>query len=210
MAAASSSSKASSSKRKTPTATGSASGKSKKAKSASSSTGDEASIPLGRALASTEKRVRDGAVRSLTAYLAENGAHTIGDLELQKLWKGLFYCFWMSDKPLIQQRLANDLAQLVLVHPASSSSTAAEGESTERALAGLKFLEAFWDTLVAECVPECFEKGGSGYAFEARSYIHDNAGADTSWRACHPPFGRKQDEQAKRYDTLIASPRSAE
>ena len=122
---------------------------------ASTSTADEAAIPLGKALASTEKRVRDGAVHSLTAYLAANGAHTIPPLELQKLWKGLFYCFWMSDKPLIQQRLANDLANLVLVHPSSSSSTSSgddvgeEGVS-ERALGGLKFLETFWDTLIAE------------------------------------------------------------
>ncbi|CBQ69917.1 related to RRP1-involved in processing rRNA precursor species to mature rRNAs [Sporisorium reilianum SRZ2] len=152
MAAASSSKASSSTKRKAsaPSATTSSSGgKSKKAKSSAAPT-DEASIPLGRALASTEKRVRDGAVRSLTAYLSANGAHTIGALELQKLWKGLFYCFWMSDKSLVQQRLANDLAQLVLVHPSTTAADAEEGEMTERAQAGLKFLEAFWDTLVAE------------------------------------------------------------
>ncbi|CDW93683.1 hypothetical protein [Sporisorium scitamineum] len=153
MAAASSSSKAPTSKRKATTSAAtatSAGGKSKKAKPSSSSS-DDASIPLGKALASTEKRIRDGAVRSLRAYLAANGAHTIGELELQKLWKGLFYCFWMSDKPLIQQRLANDLAQLVLVHPSTSTtSSTSEGAMTERAMAGLKFLETFWDTLVTE------------------------------------------------------------
>ena len=26
--------------------------------------------------------------------------------ELLKLWKGLFYCMWMSDKPLVQEELA--------------------------------------------------------------------------------------------------------
>ena len=133
--------------------------KSKKSKSSSANTNndEDASIPLGKALASTEKRIRDGAVRSLTAYLSANGAHTIPDLELQKLWKGLFYCFWMSDKPLIQQRLANDLANLVLVHPATpsasasaSTSSVSANEPSERAQGGLKFLETFWDTLVAE------------------------------------------------------------
>lgn len=142
-----STSAASTSKRKP--STPASSSKTKKAKSSTSN--EDASIPLGKALASTEKRTRDAAIRSLHAYLASNGAHTIPDLELQKLWKGLFYCFWMSDKPLIQQRLANDLAQLVLVHPTTSTTNSDEEEGpSERALAGLKFLERFWDTIVAE------------------------------------------------------------
>lgn len=136
---------ASGSKRKAVGASSSRSSNGKKAKSVS--TEGDASIPLGRALASTEKRTRDAAVRSLTAYLSANGAHTIDPLELGKLWKGLFYCFWMSDKPLVQQRLANDLANLVLVHP---TSTEEAGEMSQRAMAGLTFLEGFWDTLVAE------------------------------------------------------------
>ncbi|KAJ1594685.1 hypothetical protein NDA11_000921 [Ustilago hordei] len=150
----------SSSKRKpAPTASGSKSKKPKSSSTATTATKEDASIPLGKALASTEKRIRDSAVRSLHSFLATNGAHTIPELELQKLWKGLFYCFWMSDKPLIQQRLANDLAQLVLVHPSCSTSFTSstcttspgeEGGMSERALAGLKFLEAFWDTIVSE------------------------------------------------------------
>lgn len=127
--------------------------KAKKVKSSSKQQDQEdATIPLGRALASTEKSVRDGAVRSLRAFLATNGAHNLSELELKKLWKGLFYCFWMSDKPLIQQRLADDLSNLVLVHPKSTTSTTQqdEGEMSERAQGGLKFLETFWDTLVAE------------------------------------------------------------
>lgn len=33
--------------------------------------------------------------------------------DLLKLWKGLFYCMWMSDKPLVQEELARKLAGLV-------------------------------------------------------------------------------------------------
>ena len=33
--------------------------------------------------------------------------------ELLKLWKGLFYCMWMSDKPLIQEDLAETIASLI-------------------------------------------------------------------------------------------------
>lgn len=56
----------------------------------------------------------------------------------------------MSDKPLIQQRLANDLAALVLVHPSSSAPSTSESAMSSRAEAGLAFLEGFWDTLVSE------------------------------------------------------------
>lgn len=30
-----------------------------------------------------------------------------------RLWKGLFYSMWMSDKPLIQEKLAEDIASTV-------------------------------------------------------------------------------------------------
>lgn len=33
--------------------------------------------------------------------------------ELMKLWRGLFYCMWMSDKPLIQEDLAETISGLV-------------------------------------------------------------------------------------------------
>lgn len=33
--------------------------------------------------------------------------------ELMKLWKGLFYCMWMSDKPLIQEDLAETISGLI-------------------------------------------------------------------------------------------------
>ena len=65
-------------------------------------------MPLGRYLASTEKRVRDRAIRSLAAFVlmrAQEGGLSMSPAELSKLWKGLFYCFWMSDKPLVQQQL---------------------------------------------------------------------------------------------------------
>ena len=32
--------------------------------------------------------------------------------ELMRLWKGLFYCMWMSDKPLVQEELAGKIADL--------------------------------------------------------------------------------------------------
>jgi ribosomal RNA-processing protein 1 len=72
---------------------------------------------------------------------------------MDKLWKGIFYCastktfqslfysslapgFWMSDKPLVQQGLATELAELILTIATTSAS--------------LAFLRGFWETTVRE------------------------------------------------------------
>ena len=52
---------------------------------------------FGQALASNDKEVRDKAVAALSRYLAS--AKDISELEVRKIWKALFYCFWHSDKP---------------------------------------------------------------------------------------------------------------
>ena len=33
--------------------------------------------------------------------------------EMLRLWKGLHYCFWMSDKPLVQEELAEKIASII-------------------------------------------------------------------------------------------------
>lgn len=75
---------------------------------------------------------------------------------MAKLWKGIFYCkselwamgyvrtlilihapgFWMSDKPLVQQALASEIAQIVL--------------SISTLRASLEFLRGFWEATVRE------------------------------------------------------------
>ncbi|KNC99291.1 uncharacterized protein SPPG_05545 [Spizellomyces punctatus DAOM BR117] len=88
---------------------------------------------FGRQLAHTDKSIRDRAVRGLTKWLVNN--EEIKDLDLLKLWKGLFYSFWMSDKPLIQQHLADKLASLALHLPQSTV---------------LRYIRAFWTIIVAD------------------------------------------------------------
>ncbi|KAF2401351.1 hypothetical protein EJ06DRAFT_542683 [Trichodelitschia bisporula] len=84
-------------------------------------------------LGSSDKRKRDHAVDSLRNFLQHR--NQLDELELLKLWKGLFYCMWMSDKPRNQQRLARDLAGLVdIVHHDTV----------------LPFLDAFWKTMARE------------------------------------------------------------
>jgi len=53
-----------------------------------------------------------------------------------KLWKGLFFCMWMADKPLTQQRLARDLADLLNVLRGRANFCG--------------FVQAFWLTLARE------------------------------------------------------------
>jgi ribosomal RNA-processing protein 1 len=68
--------------------------------------------------------------------LSTASADALSPLEMAKLWKGIFYCFWMSDKPPVQQALAAELAELVLTIT-----------STDSALA---FLRGFWEAVVRE------------------------------------------------------------
>ncbi|EOB01680.1 Ribosomal RNA processing protein 1-like protein B, partial [Anas platyrhynchos] len=56
--------------------------------------------------------------------------------ELLKIWKGLFYCMWMQDKPLLQEELANNIAQLIHVI-----------QNTE---ARHLFIQTFWQTMSRE------------------------------------------------------------
>ncbi|KAF2267069.1 nucleolar protein NOP52 variant [Lojkania enalia] len=89
--------------------------------------------PFIKNLASSEKKIRDQALSSLRTYLSAQ--KQISQLDILKLWKGLFYCLWMQDKPVHQQRLARDLAGLVGVLQGNVE---------------LPFLEAFWRTMGRE------------------------------------------------------------
>ncbi|KAJ3344320.1 hypothetical protein HDU93_000110 [Gonapodya sp. JEL0774] len=90
---------------------------------------------FGRELASTEKRIRDKAVSKLTAWMRAKG-DDVTDGELARLWKGLFYCFWMSDKRPVQHQLAETLATISLQLPTPALS--------------IRYIRAFWLTLVHE------------------------------------------------------------
>ncbi|KAK7536126.1 uncharacterized protein J3D65DRAFT_627513 [Phyllosticta citribraziliensis] len=90
--------------------------------------------PFIRQLAANDKRIRDKALDSLKTFL-QSRTDGIDEIELLKLWKGLFFCMWQSDKPLTQQSLARELAGIV--------------DTLPQALA-LPFLAAFWQTMARE------------------------------------------------------------
>ncbi|EEH41443.2 hypothetical protein PAAG_03006 [Paracoccidioides lutzii Pb01] len=84
-----------------------------------------------RELASSDKRVRDKALESLTLFIRSR--RDLQLVELLKIWKGLFFCFYHSDRPLTQQSLARSLS-FTLVH-----------SLPEQTLQ--PFLRAFWITM---------------------------------------------------------------
>lgn len=90
-------------------------------------------------LAANEKVTRDRAIRKLTRWIrAKSGRQdtVFTEESLMKLWKGLFFCMWMSDKPLVQQELANSIAGLVHCFAHRDQS--------------LLFLETFFNTMARE------------------------------------------------------------
>ena len=99
-----------------------------------------------------DKKTRDKAVKQLASFFSNPENNALPETEIAKLWKGLFYCkyalhtltsrltsvtgFWMSDKPRVQQDLAEELSELLLMITSVSAS--------------LSFLRGFWVTTVKE------------------------------------------------------------
>ncbi|KAB1283825.1 Ribosomal RNA processing protein 1-like protein A [Camelus dromedarius] len=96
-------------------------------------------IQLAQRLAGNEQVTRDRAVRKLRKYIVARTQRAEGGFthdELLKVWKGLFYCMWMQDKPLLQEELGRTISQLVHTF-----------QTTE---AQHLFLRAFWQTMNRE------------------------------------------------------------
>ena len=72
-------------------------------------TGEE--VKFARSLVNPDKALRDQTLQSLQKYAS--ALQNIEDLEMLKLWKGLYYCMWLSDKQDIQFELATSLANLI-------------------------------------------------------------------------------------------------
>ncbi|KAK2811037.1 hypothetical protein FQN50_002372 [Emmonsiellopsis sp. PD_5] len=90
--------------------------------------------PFVRELASSDKRVRDKALESLTLFIKSR--RDLQLVELLKIWKGLFFCFYHSDRPLTQQSLARSLSYTLV--PSLPPQTLQP------------FLRAFWITMTRD------------------------------------------------------------
>ncbi|NWS66479.1 RRP1B protein, partial [Crotophaga sulcirostris] len=97
-------------------------------------------IQFAQRLAANEKRIRDRAVKKLRGYISARtqrpAAGGFSQEELLKIWKGLFYCMWMQDKPLLQEELADNISQLIHVF--------------QNAEARHLFIQTFWQTMNRE------------------------------------------------------------
>ncbi|XP_066033177.1 ribosomal RNA processing protein 1 homolog B [Chamaea fasciata] len=96
-------------------------------------------VQFAQRLAANEKRIRDRALKKLRGYIGVRTQRPTGGFsqeELLKIWKGLFYCMWMQDKPLLQEELAANISQLIHVF-----------QNTE---ARHLFIQAFWQTMNRE------------------------------------------------------------
>ncbi|TPX41314.1 hypothetical protein SeMB42_g05615 [Synchytrium endobioticum] len=98
------------------------------ARSTCSSNGKSA---LGPRLAHSDKTIRESALDALVCRLKQKSSIT--NIELLKLWRAIFFCFWHSDKRPAQEHLATKLASLM--------------HELDDALAW-RFYETFWVTIL--------------------------------------------------------------
>lgn len=83
-----------------------------------------------------DRKTRTAALESLRTFLsAKHISSSLSTLDILKLWKGLFYALWMCDRPLPQQALCQDLADLVWILPEP---------------AVIPWLRGFWATMARE------------------------------------------------------------
>ncbi|EFA04899.2 ribosomal RNA processing protein 1 homolog [Tribolium castaneum] len=75
-------------------------------------------LKLARVLAGNNKTARDRALKSLRKWFQNrSSAIPFTEDDFLRLWKGLFYSMWMSDKPLVQEECAENIASLIHALP---------------------------------------------------------------------------------------------
>ncbi|XP_071495676.1 uncharacterized protein [Diadema antillarum] len=72
-------------------------------------------VHFAQRLAANEKKIRDRAVKRLRQWIVARSRkeNALSEDELMRLWKGMFYCMWMCDKPVIQEELADQISDMV-------------------------------------------------------------------------------------------------
>ena len=118
-----------------------------------------------KALASNDGKSRQKSLAALRIYLSQDKEFTV--FEMLKLWKGIFYCFWMTDKIQNQQQLARDIADITLDLNSVNIST---------------FLATFYTTLARQW-PTLDNKRMDKFYYIARRFIRVGFmwGAQSEW-----------------------------
>lgn len=87
----------------------------------------------------TDRKLRIASLDSLKLFLSTR--KNLSRTDALKLWKGLYYAHYMTDRPIPQQRLAADLASLADALPRYSSTRAGSEEVVA------VWFAAFWEVL---------------------------------------------------------------
>ncbi|KAG5673854.1 hypothetical protein PVAND_003865 [Polypedilum vanderplanki] len=76
-------------------------------------------LKFAKLLASNDPKVRKNVLKNLKKWLKtrSESSYQFSDNDFLRLWKGLYYCMWMSDKPLVQEELAEELGSLIHCFP---------------------------------------------------------------------------------------------
>ncbi|CAO1428853.1 unnamed protein product [Diamesa serratosioi] len=95
-------------------------------------------LKFAQMLAGNDVKVRNGVLKSLKFWLTtrSQSSFPFTNTDFLRLWKGLYYCMWMSDKPLVQEDLAEDLGNLIHCFPDVQ--------------VGIQFFRAFMETMCIE------------------------------------------------------------
>jgi len=78
-------------------------------------------VQFAQKLAANEPGMRNKAVKKLRKWFSSR-QEPFSDAEMMRLWKGLYYCFWMSDKSLVQEELAENISSFVSCFKSQESS----------------------------------------------------------------------------------------
>lgn len=104
-----------------------------------------------KTLASNNRSTRQGALDSLNNYLQKKD---LKQQDYDKLWKGLYYSMWFSDRPRPQQRLANELGELfvndVFVKSSGNAVINTKSKLPYNQENFIKFAKSFWKVILLE------------------------------------------------------------
>ncbi|XP_072948563.1 uncharacterized protein Nnp-1 [Epargyreus clarus] len=74
---------------------------------------------FARLLSGNEKKTRDRVLKTLKKWLQNcfDKKYEFKEDDFVRVWKGLFYAVWMSDKPLVQEDLCESIAEILDLFP---------------------------------------------------------------------------------------------
>jgi len=78
----------------------------------SEDSGPSVEVKFAQRLAANDPKVREKAISKLRKWI-QGSYRSLTEIDMLKLWKGLHYCFWMSDKPLLQEELAENISNII-------------------------------------------------------------------------------------------------